>query len=156
MDARFADAVRQLHPCFERLLAMPPCKEGALPKSMPERGVYLFSEGDNHLYVGRSNRLRRRYGDHCNPGAPHNQAVFAFKLAREATGKTVAAYVQGPDSRLGLVGDPDFAKAFSSAKARVRLMEYRFTEQTDPNLQALLEIYCTIVLQCRYNDFDNH
>ncbi|WP_154660911.1 GIY-YIG nuclease family protein [Microvirga lotononidis] len=34
---------------------------------MPSRGVYLFSEGEGHLYVGRSNNLRRRYGLHCRP-----------------------------------------------------------------------------------------
>lgn len=156
MDARFAKAIEQLHPCFARLMAMEPFGNGALPKAMPERGVYLFSEGGQHLYIGRSNRLRKRYGQHCNPSSPHNQAVFAFKLAREATGKTVAAYVPGPESRSGLLGDPDFAKAFALAKLRVRQMEYRFTEQVDPTLQALLEIYCTIVLQCPYNDFDNH
>ena len=156
MDERFANAIEQLHPCFERLMTMTPCREGMLPRSMPERGVYLFSEGDKHLYVGRTNRLRRRYGQHCNPGSPDNQAVFAFKLARHATGKIVPAYAPGSESRKGLLADPKFAEAFSSAKDRVRRMDYRFTEQTDPTTQALLEIYCAIVLRCQFNDFDNH
>ncbi|WP_141471783.1 MULTISPECIES: hypothetical protein [Sinorhizobium] len=34
-----------LHPKFEALIAMPPVSAGNLPKQMPARGVYLFSEG---------------------------------------------------------------------------------------------------------------
>jgi hypothetical protein len=71
-------------------LAMHPCRAGALPMLMPSQGVYLFSEGGVHLYVGRSNKIRSRYGRHCNPGATHRMAAFAFKLARESTGRTVA------------------------------------------------------------------
>lgn len=33
------------------------------------KGVYLFSEGERHLYVGRSDNFRRRYGHHSNPGS---------------------------------------------------------------------------------------
>jgi hypothetical protein len=62
------------------------------PKSLPKRGVYLFSEGDAHLYVGRSNKIRARWGRHCNPGATHRMAAFALKLARETTGKLTASY----------------------------------------------------------------
>ena len=34
--------------------------------------------------------------------------------------------------------DPEFAKAFTAAKARVRQMDLRFVEETDPVQQALL------------------
>ena len=66
-----------------------------MPRSMPRSGVYLFSEAGRHLYVGRSNDLRGRYARHCRPGATHRQAAFAFLLAREVTGRTVAAYRAG-------------------------------------------------------------
>jgi hypothetical protein len=42
------------------------------------------------------------------------------------------------------------------ATARVRKMEYRFVEETDQTGQALLEVYCAIVLDCPYNDFNTH
>jgi hypothetical protein len=62
----------------EQLLAMKPLPYGALPRSMPTSGVYLFTENGKHLYVGRSNALRGRHGRHCRPGATHRQAAFAF------------------------------------------------------------------------------
>ena len=137
-------------------MAMSPCKAGKLPKGMPKQGVYLFTEGGIHLYVGRSNKIRARYGRHCNPGATHRMAAFAFKLAREATGKTTASYKPGEDSRKGLMQNPEFIAAFKAAKARIREMDFRFVEETDQNAQALLEIYCTLVLNARFNDFNTH
>jgi hypothetical protein len=74
---------------------MPPLHDGTLPIKMPKSGVYLFTESGKHLYVGRSNRLRARYSLHCRPGSHHNQATFAFQLARENTGRTDAAYRAG-------------------------------------------------------------
>jgi hypothetical protein len=56
--------------------------------------------------AARSNSLRARYGRHCRPRATHRTAAFAFQLAREATGKTVASYRAGADSRAGLMLDP--------------------------------------------------
>jgi hypothetical protein len=152
----FAKLLEALHPKYEQLMAMSPCKAGDLPKNMPKQGVYLFSEGADHLYVGRSNTIRARYGRHCNPGATHRMAAFAFKLAREATGKTTASYKAGADSRKGLMQNPEFSAAFKTAKVRIRNMDFRFVEETDQNAQALLEIYCTLALNARFNDFNTH
>ena len=35
-------------------------------------------------------------------------------------------------------------------------MHYRYVEETDQTRQWLLEAYCTLVLEARYNDFDTH
>ena len=156
MHPKFAGLVDTLAPKLDALLAMPPLRYGHLPINMPKSGVYLFSENGKHLYVGRSNTLRDRYSRHCRSGATHQQAAFAFQLAREVTDKTVAAYRPGAGSRDGLMLDPVFADAFSKAKERIRAMEYRFVEETDQNRQALLEIYCAIALQTPYNDFGTH
>lgn len=59
-------------------------------------------------------------------------------------------------SRAALAADPEFAKAFAQAKNRIRQMELRFVEETDPLRQALLEIYVAVVLATPYNDFDTH
>lgn len=155
MHESFKQYVETLHPSFERLLNMHPVKIASLPKPLPEKCVYLFSEGKNHLYVGRTRRLRNRLRQHSIAGAQHNQAVFAFKLAREATGQMIATYsAQG--SRKALSADPSFDTAFSQAKNRVRNMDLRFVEETDPLRQALLEIYASVVLGTKYNDFDTH
>ena len=156
MNSDFAKFVETLHPSFESLMAMKPISNGAVPLGMPSQGVYLFSEAGRHLYVGRSNNLRQRYKQHSNPGSSHNQAVFAFKIAREATGKINAVYGRGPDNRSGLVKDIDFSLAFIEGKARVKRMDYRFVEERDQTRQALLELYCAIALNCPYNDFNTH
>jgi hypothetical protein len=156
MHPTFSAAVEILHQKFERLLATPPLTAGALPRDMPKSGVYLFTEDNRHLYVGRSNNLRARYGRHCLPGATHRMAAFAFRLAREATGRTAASYKTGADSRTGLIADPTFLDAFRSAKRRIRAMDYRFVEEVDQTRQALLEIYCAVALSTPYNDFNTH
>jgi hypothetical protein len=156
MDRRFAALVETLAPKLTQLLAMQPLANGALPRSMPECGVYLFSENGKHLYVGRSNDLRGRYGRHGRPGATDRQAAFAFQLAREATGRIVRSYKQDENSRKALMELPEFRDAFTAAKGRIRRMEYRFVEETDQNCQALLEIYVSIVLGTPYNDFKTH
>ncbi len=156
MDPRFISAVESLHDSFERLAAMPPVSYERLPQDMPVQGVYLFSEEGRHLYVGRSNRIRKRLGEQCRPSSQHNQAVFAFRIAREVTGRLVPAYVPSAESRANLPSDRAFGEAFVAAKARVRAMGIRFVEETDQARQALLELYCAITLGCPYNDFNTH
>ena len=97
MDKKFALLVEALDPKLQRLVAMAAVRDGNLPPSMPKSGVYLFSEKGEHLYVGRSNDFRGRYGLHCRNSAGHNAASFAFKLARRVTG-LMCARVSSPKS----------------------------------------------------------
>lgn len=147
----FAELVEALHPLYERLIACPPHMGATrLPRSVPRCAVYLFSEGGAHLYVGRTDRLRARHHQHWYGRA--NAAPFAFKLAREETEQLR----KGKPTRAQLEADPEFAAAFAKAKQRVADMEFRWVEERDANRQCLLEIYATIALQARYNDFVNH
>jgi hypothetical protein len=152
---RFAAVVETLHPSYERLMAMEPVVASPPPLTTPVSGVYLFSEGEKHLYVGRSNRIRKRYFLHCRPGSQQNQASFAFKLAREATDRLKASY-QKDGGRRALMLDETFATAFDAAKVRIRQMSYRYVEETDQTRQALLEVYVSIALNTPYNDFNTH
>lgn len=152
MDKSFALLVEKLPSALQLLLACEPHTGGTpLPLSAPERAVYLFSEGDEHLYVGRTNRLRHRYREHCRNR--HNDAPFAFKLARHDSGHLKA---KGGLSRVQLELDPPFALSFLKAKERVTQMTFRWVEEADPNRQCLLEIYATLALNARFNDFENH
>lgn len=155
MNEGFRQLVDGLHPKFERLVEMTPVAYAELPRVMPERGIYLFSEGDRHLYVGRTNRIRKRLQNHCRPSGTHFTATFAFRIAREATNRLTASYTK-QGSRGDLVNDPAFAAAFVAAKSRVASLDIRFVEEADPVRQALLEIYVATVLRTPYNDFDNH
>lgn len=152
MDLKFAAHVETLHPSFLRLTVMVPhTGRVLLPRDVASRGVYLFSEGDDHLYVGRTNRLRSRHREHLFGRS--NDAPFAFKLARIETGHLIA---KGGLTRPELEKDDIFALAFKAAKDRVAAMDFRWVEETDADRQCLLEIYATIALSARFNDFENH
>lgn len=155
MDPRFKDLVEGLELKFQRLAAMEPVRISSLPKVMPDRGIYLFSEGERHLYVGRTNRLRQRLRDHARAGSPQNSATFAFRMARHETGQTKATYTSR-GSRKALEVDGAFGPVFIAAKLRLSSMEIRFVEEQDPLRQALLEMYTAVVLQTPFNDFENH
>ena len=154
MDPKFAALVETLAPKLQALLDMKPLRHGAIPKTLPERGVYLFSLDGKPLYVGRSNVLRKRFHRHfTNPRG----AAFAFLLARKQTGHTQRSYKKGSGlTRAELMKDPDFKAAFDSARSSMKAMDYRCVEEADPTKQALLEIYCATVLGTEHNDFDNH
>lgn len=151
MHPKFAEAIESLHGSFERLMASEPTT-GRAPL-VRTNGIYLFSEGERHMYVGRAKDVRNRYAWHCIPSSDHNRASFAFKLARELTGNLKPSYQQGEKSREGLMNDPIFVSAFIEAKARVRQMSFRHVEEPHPTRQAMLEAYVAIVLETPYNDF---
>ncbi len=155
MNDRFVEVVESLDPSLSRLLAMEPVTRVSLPKGMPKEGVYLFSEGREHLYVGRSRDIRGRIARHSRPSATHRMAAFAFRLAREATGNLAASYtVKG--SRSELMKDTVFQDAFDNAKVRIRKMDVRFVEEAEPVRQTILEIYVAVSLQTPYNEFRTH
>lgn len=134
---------------------MTPVTVANLPLDAPQSGIYLFSENGQHLYVGRTNTIRKRLQNHCRPSSGHNSATFAFRLARQITGQTIATYT-GQGSRTHLENDPAFGPVFIAQKARVRSMDVRYVSEPDPMRQALLEMYVSVSLQTPHNDFDNH
>jgi hypothetical protein len=155
MNEKFMKHVVALDAAYSRLVEMAPVYMCALPKAIPAAGVYLFSEQSQAMYVGRTNRMRPRLQEHCRISSPHNAAPFAFRLARETTGRTDASYRRA-GSRTQLERDPDFKIAFERAKDRVREMEVRFVAELDPLRQGLLEVYVAFVVGAKYNDFDTH
>jgi hypothetical protein len=155
VNCDFRQFLESLEPKFKVLMAMTPVSYRKLPSDLPERGIYLFSEGEEHLYVGRTNRLRRRLAGHCRPSSGHFSGTFAFRITRKETGMLKAAY-SSSGSRAALAMDSAFGPAFMRAKARVASMDLRYVEEADPVRQALLEIYVAVTLKTPYNDFDNH
>ena len=155
MNEKFHKFIESLDPLYQCLVKMNPVTVPTLPQKMPRSGIYLFSEGYNHLYVGRTNRLRARLQEHCRPSSTHNSAPFAFRLARKTTGNKKASYTEkGP--RSALEEEPEFQKIFVKQKLRIREMDVRFVSEPDPIRQALLEMYASVCLDTPHNDFDNH
>ena len=155
MHKVFQEFIESLEPTFQKLMKMTPVSVATLPREMPQAGVYLFSEDDVHLYVGRTNTMKQRLQSHCRPSSGHNSATFAFRLARQETGMTKATYTP-VGSRADLEKHPDFAPEFRFQKQRVRKMDVRFVSEPEPRRQALLEMYVAIALGTPHNDFDNH
>jgi hypothetical protein len=150
MNARFRDLVDGLERQCQQLLSLEPVIAQNVPKDTPVGGVYLFSEGQNHLYAGRTKRrITVRIRDHFStaPDCP-----FAWLLAREATGR--AATYKPAGSRKALLADPIFHAEYERAKGRIRGMSVRYVHEPDAVRQALLEIYMAIATEAKYNDFE--
>ena len=132
---------------------------GKLPQ-VPDRGIYVFYNGDNPIYVGRTNRMRQRLQEHGRPSSGHNSATLAFAMA------SLIASDQGMDSisalsRDTLQRDPEFKKWFDMTKEMVRKMSIRVVEVTDPIEQAVFEVYAAMELETTreqggFNDVENH
>lgn len=154
MHEKFRDLVESLEPSLARLQTCPPVTAASLPPNMPERGVYLFSEPDTDapLYVGRTNRLRKRLTNHC--ARDPRKAAFAMRLARQATGRKATYKKEG--GRDALMADPVFVRAFDEARTRIARLHVRSVEEVDPLRQCLLEVYVHVALDTPFNDFDNH
>ena len=155
MHEVFREYIESLEPSFQRLMKMKPVSVAALPTGTPISGIYLFSENDEHLYVGRTNTIRKRLQNHCRPSSGHNSATFAFRLARQITGITQATYT-AKGSRSDLEKDPTFSPIFIAQKERIRNMNVRFVSEPEAMRQALLEMYVSVSLETPHNDFENH
>lgn len=119
MDPKFRKQLAIAHRKLRALIASTPVRADALPMKMPASRVYLFTEHGKHLYVGRSNRLKKRIPLHYRRASKHSSAAFAFRLARKATRREVASY-KTEGSRKQLAADQSFARAFLRAKERIR------------------------------------
>jgi hypothetical protein len=155
MNVRFRKLIDSLQPQLEAIVNCQPFKRSSIAREIPEAGIYLFSEGQKHLYVGRSAHLRSRILEHGRPSGDSYTATFAFLIARHQTGKTKASY-KSHGSRQDLLRDPKFLEAFSNAKTRVARCDIRYVEENDPIRQAVLEIFIAISLGTPYNSFDTH
>ena len=121
-------------------------------RETPTGGIYLFSEDDNHLYVGRTKRLISvRLKNHVGTA---KDCPFAFRLARAATHLT--ARHSGDNTRKKLLENLKFLDAYKAAKVRIQKMDVRWVEEADPVRQALLEVYVAVVLGTPHNDFGTH
>jgi predicted GIY-YIG superfamily endonuclease len=148
MNEDFKKLIDSLEPIYQRLISMEPVKIKDLTRDAQIKGVYLLSEGDSYLYVGRSDNIKTRLQQHSRDSSNHNSAPFAFRLAREDTGIIKASYVSN-GSRESLEKEPVFKEAFMRAKRKVKSMDVRYAEERDPLKQYLLELYIAISLGMR-------
>lgn len=160
--------IGKLEENLQHLLDCEPCgRDNGRRKAPLTYGVYLFSEqtgvGVEHVYVGRVglterarrsgtgySNLRTRLQAHTRSSSSHNQATFAFRLAVEALADSIADL---PTTRAARGTHPPFAKVFSTQKARVNAMEFRWVEILDNFECYLFEPYAAFRLNTRYNSW---
>lgn len=155
MKDKFNQIIRKVEKSYDSLVESTPFKWNTVPAKYEQGcGIYLFSEKNTPLYVGRTNNLKKRLRNHTRPS--HHMATFAFRLARHATKQLNASYrAEGSRQHL-LKNNATFKQAFDDARERIKRMDVRFIEEVDPVSQALLEIYSAYISKAKYNDFDTH
>jgi len=117
-----------------------------------EPGVYVLYENGDALYVGRTEDIRRRLGEHSLPGSDQYAANLAIAVARRET-CSPADYTRETSAGYLLKNNPQFQAAFSQAKARIGRMRVRYTVEPDPDSRYLLVFYTAKELPTRYNTF---
>ena len=140
--------------------------EGVCRAEPPPRthGVYLFTERDGHLYVGRTGKTERsvragkasasgfraRLAGHCRPGSGLSSATFAIRLALDQARNEGDAITRRLPT---LLEDPSFGPLFIAAKQRITAMEFRVVEIEDDRESAVFEVYAAYMLKTPYNSF---
>jgi len=121
---------------------------------VPQKGVYVFFEGNKPIYVGRSNRLKKRIKEHSQISSDHYSATLAFRIAKQNT-----STLQKKERKLTnkqLMNNSDFVERFKAAKDRIARTEPRFIKIEDQVEQAMFEIYASLALNTELNDFGTH
>ena len=153
MTEQFNQAIEKMQPLLEDLQTSALLTRVSL-QSVPQRGIYAFYENETPLYVGRSNRIRRRIQEHGRPSSGHNSATFAYRLALEAA-KGQRFDLTGMQ-RSQLETNPRFKGLYDAAKSRVAAMGIRVIQIDDPVEQTIFEVYAALTLATPYNEFENH
>jgi len=132
-----------------------------------QHGVYLFTEGERELYIGRTGLTERarlagksgsssfmtRLTGHIerDPGS----ASFAWRLTMERALAQVEAGERGAlaATRKLRVTDPGLLELFHEEQQRVRAMEFRIVQIDDERVGYVFELYAAWVLETPYNSF---
>ena len=118
---------------------------------VPQKGVYVFFEGNNPIYVGRSNRLKNRLKEHSQRSSDRYSATLAFRIAKQNT-----STLQKKQTNEQLMKNRDFVEEFEAAKDRIARTKIRFIGIEDQIEQAMFEIYVHLALGTELNDFSTH
>ena len=115
----------------------------------PQRGVYVFYENGQPIYVGRSNTMRSRIREHGAESSNRNSATFAFKLLRQALNE--------PKGRAEDI-ERAHKEEYRQQRERVRAMTFQAVSITNQLEQTLFETYAIIEMGTapKYNDFETH
>jgi predicted GIY-YIG superfamily endonuclease len=152
VTGRFDKYVEQLKGLLAELEAAKTFKVGENRLFPTAGGCYAMIERQKYQYVGIAKNIRQRMRNHTSGRA--EQSAFAFKLARETTGK-VKTYTK-VGSKKELMKDSVFIDAMKLATERVKSMDTKFVLIEDPSQRYLFEFFAAMSLDAPYNDFNTH
>lgn len=153
MNREFEEKIKKL-PGFMESLRKSPCFERKDSRQFPDKGIYVFFENGKPLYVGRSEKMRKRIMQHGRRSSGHNSATFAFLLAKE---KAHQSGINAQGLRGAVENDGAFRQIYYEMKDRVSKMKIKVVEVTDPVEQTLFEVYAALELKTqRYNEWGTH
>ena len=152
MNERFKKLTDRIPLRLQSLLEQPPIAIDDIGiTQVPQKGVYVFFEDDKPIYVGRSNRLKKRLKEHSQRSSDRYSATLAFRIAKQNT-----STLQKKQANEQLMKNRDFVEEFEAAKDRIARTKIRFIRIKDQIEQAMFEIYAALALNTRYNDFGTH
>ena len=153
MDGNFSVLVEKL-PTLMFQLSSSQLRPWSNLGDLPPKGIYVFYEDNVPIYVGRTNRIRKRIKEHGQLSSGHNKAPFAFNIAKK---EAKALGIELTATRDILNQNTEFVELFLNAKKRVSNMSLRVVEIHDPIVQTIFEVYASMELETDdYNSFENH
>lgn len=165
---RWRELMEWLPDMLEELLDSPVYGMGYRPPR-GQRGIYLFSEGGNHLYVGRTSitarsraggrapitSFRHRFDQHIQLGRPPRASSFANRLMLErARGLGLEVPAKWWANRKA--STQEIYDIYMEEKARIGSMECRtvtFDDDVKGVRSSTAEMYTHVQLGTPYNDF---
>lgn len=152
---RFREIEKQLPSLLKTLVTAHPYHRDKRPAVPHVQAVYLFTENSRHLYIGRTRNANRRLGEHTRPKSPQNSAPFAFNIAKKEAARAGLTF---SGTRKEIAAISAFQPHFTSAKKRVRMMEFRLVEIDSAVISTIFEVYASLALRTEggFNLFETH
>lgn len=165
----WAELMAWLPEMLRRLLASAVFDVGSRPPA-GQRGIYLFSEAGQHLYVGRTGitarsraqedsppitSFRRRFDQHVQLGRPPGASSFARRLTLERAAD-LDLLVRGDWWKHRATSASEVYEIYKDAKRRIGAMECRvvaFADDIKGIRSTVAEAYVHTQLRTFYNDF---
>ena len=155
MNERFKKVVATMPLCLKSLLEQPPITIDDIGiTDVPQKGVYVLFEGDKPIYVGRSNRLKKRLKEHSQRSSDHYSATLAFGITKQEYFNSQKEGRRQTNAQL--MQNSIFREKFEAAKGRIAKTRIRFIAIEDQVEQAMFEIYAALELDTELNDFSTH
>jgi len=164
----WADLMAWLPAMLQQLLTSEVFHVGCRPP-MDQRGIYLFSEAGQHLYVGRTGitarsrvkggepitSFRHRFDQHIQPGRPPGASSFANRLMLENAAQ-LDLMVPGNWWIDRQTTAAEIYDLYRGVKTRIGAMECRvvpFEDDIKGIRSTVAEVYAHVHLGTLYNDF---